>query len=167
MGKRPTNDVRVRIEKELPGLAGGSYRVSSPIDGRYNCAAFAAEDQNRVWWPALDAYWPDTVRRVDTIDAFVEAFHHLGFEPCDLGDQERGVDRIAIYADAQGLPQHVARQRPDGKWVSKLGSSVDIEHENARALEGELYGKVVSLLRRVSDVAPPPASERPSPAPGV
>jgi hypothetical protein len=29
--------------------------------------------------------------------------------------------KIAIYADAQNVPRHVARQVPNGEWTSKIG----------------------------------------------
>jgi len=60
---------------------------------------------------------------------------------------EDGWEKIAIFADEQGEPLHAARQLPSGRWTSKLGADVDIEHDLA-ALEGDLYGKVACFLKR-------------------
>ena len=49
---------------------------------------------------------------------------------------EIGFEKVAIYSDAHG-PQHVARQLPDGKWTSKLGQQVDVEHSTLSVLEGD------------------------------
>jgi hypothetical protein len=35
-----------------------------------------------------------------------------------------------------------------GRWTSKLGNAEDIEHE-LRALEGEIYGAVALILKRL------------------
>jgi len=58
-----------------------------------------------------------------------------------------GAGRVALYAAADGVPTHAARQLSGGRWSSKLGRGQDIEHD-LRALEGADYGKVVQLLRR-------------------
>jgi hypothetical protein len=46
-----------------------------------------------------------------------------------------------------GSPTHAARMVRDGRWISKLGASEDIEH-NLSDLEGECYGRVVVCLER-------------------
>ena len=53
---------------------------------------------------------------------------------------------MAVFV-AEGLPTHMARQLASGQWTSKLGKSVDIEHE-LHALAGERYGEVVRVLAR-------------------
>jgi hypothetical protein len=85
----------------------------------------------------------------------------FGYTPCEGVDLEAGVEKVALYATADGRPTHMARQLPDGHWTSKLGEQVDIEHE-LHALAGELYGSVVRLLHRPrpSSDAPPPSTGR-------
>jgi hypothetical protein len=62
-------------------------------------------------------------------------------------------EKIALYADKNGLPSHAARQLPSGTWTSKLGPMEDIEHLMLEALEDaagttSAYGKVALIVRR-------------------
>jgi hypothetical protein len=79
----------------------------------------------------------------------MDAFRFLGYEPCRDGRYEQGFDKIALYAHGN-KPKHAARQIADGKWTSKIGTSVDIEHK-LKDLEGEHYGKVIMFFLRPSD----------------
>jgi hypothetical protein len=101
-----------------------------------------------MWWPDLEevAYWPEGITREETVDAFVQAYRSLGYEPCKDARLEHGVEKIAIYA-VSGQPTHVARQLANGMWSSKLGPQEDIEHDY-NALEGPAYGSIVFLLGR-------------------
>jgi hypothetical protein len=87
------------------------------------------------------------VTRERTVAAFEEAFTSLGYTPCEAEGYETGFEKVALYATTDGRPTHMARQLPDGRWTSKLGEQVDIEHE-LHALAGDLYGTVVRILRR-------------------
>ena len=69
------------IEHLFPNLRGAAYQVTSPPDEAYNCIAWAAGDTADCWWPA-DAdisQWPSGVPRVETLDAFRDAFATLQF----------------------------------------------------------------------------------------
>lgn len=57
------------------------------------------------------------------------------------------VDGRGLHANLDGRVKHAARQMPNGLWRSKMGKSVDIEHELA-AVEGPLYGTVVAFVHR-------------------
>jgi hypothetical protein len=39
---------------------------------------------------------------------------------------------------------------PNGKWTSKLGRDVDIEHDTADDVAGGVYGEVVQIMKRTS-----------------
>ena len=144
-----------RLQAIFAGLRTSAFRVTSPADPVYNCFAWAAGSVTDWWWP-LDnvprCYWPPEVPREITLDAFCAAFLTLGYIRCADETHEPGFDRLALFADAHGVPTHAARQLPSGRWTSKLGQAEDIEHE-LRALEGEIYGAVVLFLKR-------PASEK-------
>jgi hypothetical protein len=56
-------------------------------------------------------------------------------------------ERVAVFVDGGGAPTHVARLLPSGRWSSKLGEWIDIEHDLS-ALEGPAYGRVASVMRR-------------------
>ena len=66
-----------------------------------------------------------------------------------MADLEPGVEKVAIYADEHGEPQHAARQLPSGNWTSKIGSLEDIEHNTLRAVEGPMSGTVARILKRL------------------
>jgi hypothetical protein len=139
------------LEEAFPGLARGGYRVTSPANKDYNCIAYAAGDTEHWWWPAppdvTDAYWPQAAPRAETVEAFRAAFNSLGYTECANEDLEPGFEKVAIFADSQGIPLHAARQRPGGVWTSKLGEREDIDHA-LRDLEGTAYGAVVLIMKR-------------------
>jgi hypothetical protein len=133
----------------FPNLTRANHRVVSPAAPDYNCIAWAAECQDRWWWPDPmgTAYWPPGVPREETVTAFEMAYGTLGFAACVDDSLEAGFRKVAIYAKA-GTPTHAARQLSDGRWTSKLGEWEDIEHATLQALEGGTYGAVASILRR-------------------
>jgi hypothetical protein len=61
---------------------------------------------------------------------------------------ETGFEKIALFANADGTPTHLARQITNGRWSSKLGTLQDIEHD-LLAVCGAEYGKVVEFHRRL------------------
>lgn len=139
------------IEIVFPGLAAEDYRITSSANADYNCIAWAAEDMSKWWWPGSDPkreYWPSGVPRETSVNAFQSAFGLLGYFPCTEEKPEPGFEKIALFADASGMPKHAARQLATGRWTSKLGRMEDIEHE-LRALEGSVYGSVVLILESV------------------
>lgn len=124
-------------------------RTSDPTD-RYNCFAWAAGVDDRVWDP--DRYWPAGALPGRDLPALAGAFATLGYAPCPHGEPEAGIEKIAIYARLTGAlsparPTHAARQLPSGRWTSKLGADLDVEHDLAD-LEGPAYGRAVYFLAR-------------------
>jgi len=137
------------LEVAFPGLCDTPYQITSPADDNYNCIAWAAGDITRWWWPGAPerTYWPVGTERILTIDAFRDAFATLGYARTDSEVCEAGVEKVALFATADGTPKHAARQLPEGTWTSKLGQSPDISHE-LHALAGALYGSVVLIMKR-------------------
>lgn len=125
-----------------------NYYVTSPKDVQYNCIAWAAGENDVWWWPDVmfTRYWPDEAPRLETIDAFVQAFSTKGYYPCEDGSLEKEFEKIALYS-LNEKPKHAARQLPDGNWTSKLGEIQDISH-TIDALDGPAYGSVVLFLKR-------------------
>ncbi len=140
------------LENLFPGLSGTGYVVTSPEDVRYNCAAWAADETDRWWWPDEDSYWPEGSTREESVAAFVAAYATSGFVLCDGPDLEEGYEKIAIYASADGIPTHVAKQLPSGLWSSKLGQLQDIQHR-LEDLAGSAYGNCACFLRRERSIA--------------
>ena len=59
--------------------------------------------------------------REETLTAFEQAFVSLGYTGCAEEAAEVGFEKIAVFADQDGLPTHAARQLIGGRWTSKLG----------------------------------------------
>jgi hypothetical protein len=139
------------LEEAFPKLSGRSYAIKSERSKHYNCIAWAAGDMLQWWWPLAanipEAFWPAGVAREETVAAFRLAFALIGYVECDSEELEPGFEKVAFFANPQGIPLHAARQRPNGNWTSKLGELEDIDHA-VRDLEGEVYGSMVLLMRR-------------------
>lgn len=141
-----------RLVLLFPLLAASGYEVTSPAAPEYNCIAWAAEDTSR-WWepvpiPLPSYYWPPGVPPELTLASYVQAFESIGYGVCGDDTLVAGVEKIALYVSADGLPTHAARQLASGEWTSKLGKSVDIQHRTVAALEGDMYGRVACLMSR-------------------
>jgi hypothetical protein len=137
------------IETLFPRLRGSGYRVTSPANDVYNCIAWAAGVTDAWWWPGdpQRSYWPPTVPRERTLEAFRQLFAALGYEQCAGDELEPGFAKIAIFADVLGQPAHAARQLTTGGWTSRLGASEDIEHALGD-VAGDVYGSIVLIMRR-------------------
>lgn len=131
---------------DFPALTGRPVRKTSEATEDYNCFAFAAGSEKVRWGPAIDYHWPDEVPRTDTLDAFIQAYGTLGYVIGAEATIEIGTEKVALYA-LNGKPKHAALQLVSGSWKSKIGGSIDIEHELSD-LEGPLYGTVAAILWR-------------------
>ena len=140
--------------KQFPKLTDVDHTVTSPLDRRYNCIAWAADDTASKWWP--DQFnigkWPPGTPRAEAPEAFIEAYGTLGYAKCDTGTHEPGIEKVALYAvreaDNSLTPTHAARQLENGNWTSKLGDFEDIEHATLDNLEDGPYGKAIIYLQR-------------------
>jgi hypothetical protein len=144
-----------RFFKDFPRLTPKKVKVTSQATPFYNCIAWAAGQNGRWWWPSMVTFWPRGVPMEDTEGAFIQAFGTLGYSPCVTSTQENGQEKVALYATGNRIT-HAARQLPNGRWTSKIGKNVDIEHELSD-LEGPCYGKVLSFLSRTIPKSVPTA----------
>src|SRR5579863_6609036 len=138
---------------DFPDLKESEYVVRSRRSLRYNCIAWAADDNSRWWWPdpmGVGA-WPRGVAREESLAAFQHAFAALGYRPCGLDiSLEEGFEKVAIFVDL-GSPTHAAWQRPDGTWSSKMGQCEDIDHRRLDLFSGapgKAYGGVRAIMKR-------------------
>lgn len=136
------------LEALFPKLAADGYWITSPSTAIYNCLAWAADQNWCWWWPDEDYYWPEDAPLEESLAAFVQAYRTLGYETCDNAELEAGFEKVAIYAHANRLPTHAAKQLPSGLWSSKIGRGEDIEHNTLESLAGRLYGDVAQILKR-------------------
>ncbi|MHB1767738.1 MAG: DUF7689 domain-containing protein [Phycisphaerae bacterium] len=155
--------------KAFPHLKEDNHRVTSKAtppqsyppttEYKYNCFSFVIDDRKRIWWPGGIGcgYWPRQPSS-ETIAEIMEVLQNdFGYKPCDNGDFEKNTSKIAIFAKGD-VPVHVAIQPSSGsgKWMSKMGYNVDMEHE-LRAIETQDgddhetqgYGTVVRFMKLV------------------
>ncbi|MGC9503826.1 DUF7689 domain-containing protein [Baaleninema sp.] len=140
--------VREELEKLFPNLASTGYRLTSQDTIEYNCVAWAVGRQDEWWWldELGESYWPPEVERELTIDSFISVFKKIGYEVCNDENFEEGFQKIAIYAQPNGEPTHVARQLKEDCWTSKIGSLEDIEHR-LEGLNSMEYGKAEVFMK--------------------
>jgi hypothetical protein len=131
----------------FPDITSHNFRANSPPDHKYNCIAWAANDDKKWWWPDKFGYWPKGVTRQVTTKSFVEAFATLGYEVCGDGELSPGLQKVVLYLK-DGRPSHMARQNSDGTWVSKLGNDIDVVHDTPSVLDGPAYGQASIYLSR-------------------
>lgn len=137
----------------FPFLNKNNHIVTSSPAENYNCIAWAAADDEHWWWPCeideqLDRiFWPQSVPREETLEAFSAAFETLGYQKCDDGSLEEEYEKIVVFAKGN-VPKHAARQLENGWWTSKLGPSEDIAHRELNNVSGDLYGHPVIFMRR-------------------
>ncbi len=136
---------KAAVVASFPYLRPSDFEIRSLPDRNYNCIAYAAGVDKRWWWPTM--FWPKKCAKVETLDAFVDAFRTVGYEICEGACLESGYEKVALYA-ANRKPKHAARQLENGNWVSKLGVSYDIEHNSLESLNGTVYGSVACVLKR-------------------
>lgn len=147
---------RIDLERRFPNLRYSGWRRKSPLNTDYNCFAWAACDDQKLWAPLLPPYfWPSGAPRELTLECFVETFRSMGYRSCDDSSFQFGFQKVAIYADEEMTPTHMARQHFFGRgWLSKLGNLEDILHPELRNVEGDTaasstdYGIVVRVLKR-------------------
>ena len=81
---------------DFPLLVPGNHRVTSPVDYKYNCIAWAAGDTHRWWQPGKPYYWPVAgwPKNDAGLGGLVKAFASLGYVDCEMDDsagERRGV----------------------------------------------------------------------------
>jgi hypothetical protein len=147
------------IESSFPKLAVDGWRKSSEETYDYNCFAFALNDRDD-WYSPLPLngyYWPaDQIPRDIRLSTMIELYRYEGgFEPCENGEYEEGIEKIALYTNIFGNVTHAERQIDSKTWTGKLGPLEDIEHPLLSSLEDDGvkpddYGKVTQFLKRPS-----------------
>jgi len=128
----------------FPKVTQSNCRHTSPETYDYNCIAWAYE-RNDVWCqPGF--FWP-IPRKENTIEAYKELFSSIGYKCCEDASYEEGFQKIALYIKDE-KPTHAARQLTTGKWTSKLGRDIDVEHDYPEVLDGPEYGSASIFMKR-------------------
>jgi hypothetical protein len=141
----------IPLDVAIPGLRLTRWENRSPDDFHYNCIAFAVGDTHQWWEPSgyRIHYWPPGVDVEYTVGSYTKIYEIHGYKKCQDGRLEKGVEKIALFVDDQGIPSHASYQKDNGVWVSKCGEWEDIEHDSVEALQGaDNYGTIVTYLGR-------------------
>jgi hypothetical protein len=135
----------------FPGIA-GRFRKTSNFDENYNCLCWALGRTDTFLTPAADIppySWPDGIPAEWSTSAIREIFVRAGYtEETDSIELEDGWEKVAFYVENVDTPTHFARQLPNGRWTSKLGMHIDVEHDDLNCLEGPRYGRLGLILKR-------------------
>jgi hypothetical protein len=141
------------FHKYFPSISDQNAKQTSPASEKYNCIAWAYGISRIPMWPDPTGvilgivYWPQKIPCENTVEAFSALFKSIGYIKCHDGSFESGFEKIAIYAEGTE-PKHAARQLQNGRWTSKLGSDIDIEHDTPYCITGPTYGDVVLFMKR-------------------
>ena len=124
------------------------FTITSPTTVRYNCIAWAFEDDSKWYWPDDTKlyYWPPTVPRELTVEAFKKLYALKNYIVCADGSYEKGFEKIAIFSN-NNIPTHAARQIGENLWTSKLGKHEDVSH-SLTAMQNGCYGNVAVFMKR-------------------
>ena len=136
------------MSNPFPNMNCNNSRQTSCATKSYNCIAWALE-RDDVWcWPDEYGYffWPIQNREATQV-AFIEMFATYGYKCCENSSLEEGFKKIIIYLK-NGIPTHASRQLENGKWTSKLGQDIDIEHDFPEILNGPEYGTATIAMKK-------------------
>jgi hypothetical protein len=134
---------------DFPNTTDHNCRRSSAPTFEYNCLAWSVHRQDVWMWPdeREQFAWPIGMVRGDTLANLRSFFERIGFSVCFSEHLEPGFEKIAIYGQ-NDIPEHVARQLPNGTWTSKLSGGIDVEHDTLNVLEHGKYGVVRTIMQK-------------------
>ena len=137
------------VTQAFPRLLSEGFEIVGEPTDQYNCIAYAAGDTTKPWIHYTDHYWPEYASRSGNIQSLVEVFAGLGFKECDDSSVEDNYEKVALY-EQQDKWEHAAIQTPNGRWRSKMGQEVVIEHRSPESLSGGMYGNPTIYMRRAA-----------------
>ncbi len=127
------------LEAKYPNLAHSGYEIKGSATRQYNCANLA--DNERWRW----------IQPTRSTKGLIRYFERKNWSVCEDGELREGYFKLAIYVNVYGEWRHIAVRQTNGKWLSKLGEGVLIEHNTLAALEGfseSAYGIVKIYMER-------------------
>ena len=104
---------------------------------------------------ARQTHWPDDVPRSRSISAYEMLIGKYDYADCGIDDRlEDGYEKVALFSDSSKIFTHICKQKDDGKWTSKLGEMIDVEHNSLRAFENSKYGLLHKIYKRTKLAKP-------------
>lgn len=132
----------------FPNLTPRNHRAIGPATYEFNCIAWACGNSRQWWQPGPHFYWPISCDPDDaTVQNLLVALTTVGFQICSDRSLETAFEKIAVYATPTEYT-HAARLMSNGKWTSKLGVDVLIEHDAPEDVAGGIYGNLLLFMRR-------------------
>ena len=138
-------------KKIFPRLNNNLFECTSPNTTSYNCVAWSVGITDKWISDDYSYTWPSGIPKGFGLESYIEYFSIHGYEKCDNGSLEVGYKKIALYADNNNEFTHVALQKEDGTWTSKLGKYEDISHKSPQCLGGGYYGEVRLFMKCEKD----------------
>ncbi|MES2649609.1 MAG: hypothetical protein V4717_22210 [Bacteroidota bacterium] len=127
------------INRQWPNLNSSNHELTSPPTSTYNCVAWANGMDHIVVDLSLDEDGEPLIYPDLSCWLYIEYYQKAGFELCDSHIYEQGYEKIALYENSQQTFEHVALQRNEGVWLSKVGELEDIQHTTLEALQCVSY----------------------------
>lgn len=155
-----------KLRDRLTQLRSQFFEVKSGSTKGYNCVAYAAGDDTRWWEPIVAPdpvgeemggyYWPEDpeIPAWFSVTAIEQIFAKGGYKACEDSRRVPGAEKIAIYGTDSTNATHVAKQRLDGVWISKMGRFADIEHGPPEDLQGGTIGQIQRFMIRYQPSLP-------------
>jgi hypothetical protein len=150
------NFITRTLRRDFPNLNYDNCRKTSEATREYNCIAWALEIRNSWLYPDDgNAYLlkKEGSSEIFNLTTIIKSFQNIGYK-VEHGNKAKlflpHIQKIAIYTLFNNAPSHVARQLCNGKWTSKLGENIDIEHDTLEVLEGPAYGLVRVIMSKVA-----------------
>ena len=133
---------------DCPGPATSGHSIKSP-DPACNCIAFALGDLENFWYDAgMSGYhWPPDFPSADTMEGWVRVFAVHGYEDASDGSFEQEFEKSRSMEPMRRLSTLLVKGK-NGAWVSKMGRGHDIEHPTLHAIQGDIIGSVVKIMKR-------------------
>lgn len=149
------NEVHDTLQPAFPNA--NTFEVVGEPTGRYNCIAAAFDNADKPWWPEPEAgrspyspfYWPKDSQRSNDSDSFDALLIDKAGADVYPWDEEppyqKGYQKLALF-EQDGEPTHLARQLPNGEWLSKIGRNGLVVH-SLENMEHAYYGDVAKFYR--------------------
>ena len=138
------------IRKGFPNLK--NFNIIENPTSVYNCIAYAFGDKTKCWWPIIsknNEWWPTTISKELNIKSFTQLLNLYGYKSCgkDINFKQE-YEKIALFIiPGINLPSHMAKQKSQDIWESKLGDKELIEHDLNELSRGS-YGLIYEIFEK-------------------
>ncbi|MBI4648181.1 MAG: hypothetical protein HY738_16760 [Bacteroidia bacterium] len=137
-------------DKNFPNSFDAQFEISSPKTCKYNCLAWAMNDNTKWWDYEDDYYWVAGIEKNGKLKTFIKLLECFNYKKTNTASYESGYDKIALFSKDKIECTHLAKQLKEEIWTSKLGSSYDVLH-TLKGIENGIYGDVKIIMKRKTE----------------